>query len=105
MLAAAAYLLNFAKDYDNTTPLVNGLFSRDVFYCSVIHTRSTDKSKAVIGGVTLVRTPSRKWDLNSNWLTAGKECGSIPSSRSWGEALRDDTKRCCVADYGLQGWK
>ena len=66
---------------------------------------STDKSKAVIGGVTLVRTPSSKWELNSNWLTAGKEGGSIPSSRSWGEAFRDDTKRCCVADYGLQGWK
>ena len=44
------------------------------------------------------QTPSRKWELNSNWLTAGKECGSIPSSRLWGGALRDDTKNGCVAD-------
>ena len=28
-----------------------------------------------------------------------KECGSIISSRLWGEALRDDTKIGCVADY------
>ena len=40
------------------------------------------------------RTPSRKWDLNSNKLTAGKEiqCGSILSSRLWKGGLR-------VADY------
>ena len=59
---------------------------------------TTDKSKAVIGGVTLARTPTRKWELNSNWLTAGKECGSILSGRLWGAALRDNTKKGCVAD-------
>ena len=46
----------------------------------------------------VARTPSRKWELNSNWLTARKECGSILSSRLWGGALRDDTKNGCVAD-------
>ena len=38
-------------DYDNTT-LVDYLFLHDDFDCSVIHTWGTDKSKAVIGGVT-----------------------------------------------------
>ena len=80
LLAAAAYLINFEWDNDNTTP-VNGLFSRDDFYCSVSHKWNNDKSKAVIGGVTLARTPSRKWELNCYWLTAGKEYGSILSSR------------------------
>ena len=41
-------------NYDNTT-LVNCLFSRDYFDCSVIHTWGTDKSEAVIGGVWLYR--------------------------------------------------
>ena len=45
------------------------------------------------------RTPSRKWELNSNWLTEGKGCGSILSSHLWGGALHDDTKNSCVADY------
>ena len=39
-------------DYDNTT-LVDSLFSRDDLDCSVIHTQGTDKSKVVIGGVTI----------------------------------------------------
>ena len=38
-------------DYDNT--VVNCLFSRDDFDHSVIHTWGNDKSKAVIGGVTV----------------------------------------------------
>ena len=38
------------------------------------------------------RTPSTKWDLNSNKLAAGKECGSILSSRLCEGELR-------VADY------
>ena len=42
-------------DYDNTT-LVDYLFLRDDFDCSVIHTWGTDKSKAVIGGVTVPQT-------------------------------------------------
>ena len=42
-------------DYDNTT-LVDCLFSRDDFDCSVIHTWGNDKSKAVIGGVTIPQT-------------------------------------------------
>ena len=77
---------------------VNDLFSRDDLYCSVIHTWSTDKRKAVIGGVTLARTPSKKWGLNSNWLTAGKQCGLVLSSRLWGGTLHDATKNGCVAD-------
>ena len=32
----------------------------------------------------VARTPSIKWELKSNWLTAGKEYGSILSSRLWG---------------------
>ena len=40
----------------------------------------------------VTRTPSRKWDLNSNKLAAGKECGSILSSRLCGGELR-------VSDY------
>ena len=83
----------FYRQPTTTTLLQFGLLSR-----------STDKSKAVIGGVTLVRTPSRKWELNSNWLTARKECGSILSSHLWGGALRDDTKNGCVADYRGRGW-
>ena len=87
-------------DYD-TTPLVDCLFSRDDFDCSVIHIWGTNKSKVVIGEVTvpanLARTPSRKWELNSNWPNAGKECGSILSSHLWGGTLRDDTKNGCVA--------
>ena len=51
----------------------------------------------------VARTPSIKWELNSNWLTAGKECGSILSSRLWGGALRDDTKNGCAADYLIIG--
>ena len=41
--------------------------------------------------------------VNYNWLTAGKESGSILSSRLWGGALRDDTKNGCVADYLTRG--
>ena len=40
-------------DYDNTS-LVNCLFSRNDFDCSVIRTWGTNKSKAVIGGVTIL---------------------------------------------------
>ena len=98
----SVFLVLSTDNYDNTTPV--WLASRDDFYCSVIHTWSTDKSKAVIGGVTLVWTPSRKSELNSNWLTTGKECGSILSSHLWGGALRDDTKNGCVADYRGRGW-
>ena len=47
----------------------------------------------------LARAPSRKWELTSNWLTAGKECGWILNRCLWGGALRDDTKNGCVADY------
>ena len=42
-------------DYDNTT-LVDCLFSRDDFDCSVIRTWGNDKSKAVVGGVTIPQT-------------------------------------------------
>ena len=46
-----------------------------------------------------MQTPSRKCQLNSNWLTIGKECGSILSSHLWGGALRHDTKNGSAADY------
>ena len=36
--------------------LVDCLFSRDDFVCSVIYTWGIDKSKAVIGGVTVPQT-------------------------------------------------
>ena len=52
-LLAAAYLLNFEED---STTVVNCFFSRDDFDYSVIHTWGTDKSKAVIGGVTVPQT-------------------------------------------------
>ena len=42
-------------DYDNTT-LVDCLFSPDDFDCSVIRTWGNDKSKAVVGGVTIPQT-------------------------------------------------
>ena len=44
-------------DYDNTTPAdYLQLFSRDDYDCSVIYTWGTDKSKAVIEGVTVSQT-------------------------------------------------
>ena len=79
------------------------MFSRDDFYCSVIpHGAPPIKAK-----LWLEESPWREhlpengsWipGLNPNWLTAGKECGSILSSRSWGGALRDNSKKGCVAD-------
>ena len=84
-------------DYDNTT-LVDCLFSRDDFDCSVIYTWGTDETWRSHHTANVERTPSRKWELNSNWLIAGKECGSILSSRGWGGALRDDTKNGCIVD-------
>ena len=53
----------------------------------------------------VARTPSIKWELNSNWLTAGKECGSILSSRLLGGAFGDDTENGRVADYLIIGNK
>ena len=47
----------------------------------------------------MVQTPSKKRKLDSNWLTAGKECGSVLRSCLWGGALHDNTKSGCVADY------
>ena len=49
LLVVAAYLKNFERTRDY-------LFSRDDFDCSVIHTWGNDKSKAVIGGVTIPQT-------------------------------------------------
>ena len=43
----------------------------------------------------MARTPSRKWKLNSNWLTVGKECGFTLSSHVWGGAERDYTNNGC----------
>ena len=80
----------------HNTILVDCLFSRNDFDCSVIHTWGTDWRSHRAANVP--RTPSRKWELNSNWLTAGKECGSILRSRLWEGELRDDTKNGCVAD-------
>ena len=78
------------------------MFSRDDFDCSVIYTWGIDKSKSLIGSghltANMARTPLKKWELNSNWLTAGKVFGSILSGRLWEGALRDDTKKGRVAD-------
>ena len=85
----------FARHLLAAATLVDCLFSRDDFDCSVIYTWGIDKSKSLIGGghrtANAARTPLKKWELNSNWLTAGKVFGSIISSRLWGGALRDDT--------------
>ena len=59
LAAAAAYLIILNRtqvtqlQQQNTT-IVDCLFSRNDFNCSVIHTWGTDKSKAVIGGVTIL---------------------------------------------------
>ena len=52
LLAAAAYLLNF--EYDSTMTTL--LYLIACFDYSVIHTWGIDKSKAVIGGVTVPQT-------------------------------------------------
>ena len=41
----------------------------------------------------------RDWFVRQTVKTKGKECGSVFSSRSWGGALRDETKNGCVGDY------
>ena len=71
--AAAAYLVNFwiGLDYENTT-LVYCLFSRDDFDCSVFHTWGTDKSKAVIGGVTELQTWREHLQENGTWILISK---------------------------------
>ena len=61
----------------------------------------------------MARTPSRKWKLNSNWLTVGKECGFTLSSRVWGGAERDYTNNGCKCSrlhwcregHGLNQWQ
>ena len=57
-------------DYDNTT-LVDCLFSRDDFDCSVIHTWCTAKSKAVIGWVTILQTWREHLPENGSWILIG----------------------------------
>ena len=58
------------------------------------------KSKAVIGGghltANLARTPLKKWELNSNWLTAGIWFDS--QQPFLGRSVRDDAKNGCVED-------
>ena len=55
LLAAASYLINFEyKTRQQNTILVDCLFSLDDFDFSVIYTWGNDKSKAVIGGVTVI---------------------------------------------------
>ena len=58
----------------------------------------TDKIKAVIGRVSVARTTSRKWKLDSKWLNAGKEYGSGLAAVCGGGEMRDETKNGCVAD-------
>ena len=60
--------------------------------CFVNRTWGTDKSKAVIVRVSVARTTSRKWKLDSNWLNAGKEYGSVLAAVFGGGEMRDDTK-------------
>ena len=57
-------------DYDNTT-LIDCLFSCDDFDCSVIHTWGTDKSKAVIGGVTIPQMWREHLPENGSWILIG----------------------------------
>ena len=88
-------------DYDNTT-LVDCLFSREDFDCSVIHMghrwkQSCDWRSHRTANVAWI--PSRKWELHSYWLTAREEYGLILSSHLWGGVLRDNTKNGCVADW------
>ena len=56
-------------DYDNT--VVNCLFSRDDFDYSVIHTWGNDKSKAVIGGVTVPQRWREHFPENGSWIIIG----------------------------------
>ena len=91
-------------DYDNTT-LVDYLFSCNDFDCSVIHLgnqlkESCDWRSHCASNMARI-IPSRKWELNPYWLTAGKEHGLILSSRLWGGALCDNTKNGCVADWTI----
>ena len=74
---------------------LNASSSAAILLCFVNH---TDKSKAVIGRVSVARTTSRKWKLDSNWLNAGKEYGSVLAAVCGGGEMRDDTKNGCVAD-------
>jgi len=101
LLLLISEILNRTRLQQQNTTLIDCLFSCDDFDCSVIPTWGTDNSKAVIGGVcttNVARIPSTKRELNSNRLTAGRECGSILGSCLWGGALRDSTKNGCAAD-------
>ena len=57
-------------DNDNTT-VVNCLFSCDDFDYSVTHTLCTDKSKAVLGGVTVLQTWREHLPENGSWIIIG----------------------------------
>ena len=46
----------------------------------------------------MARTISRKWKLDSNWLNAEKEYGSVLAAFCGGGEMRDDTKNGCVAE-------
>ena len=46
----------FARHLRAAATLVDCLFSRDDFVCSVIYTWGIDKTKPVIGGVTVPQT-------------------------------------------------
>ena len=60
------------KGLDNyKTTLVDCLFSRDDFDSSVIHTLGNDKSKAVIGGVTIPQTWREHLPENGSWILIG----------------------------------
>ena len=81
MLSCASHLFRLAcccclsrkfwigLDYENT---VYCLFSRDDFDCSVFRTRGTDKSKAVIGGVTVLHTRREHLPENGTWILISK---------------------------------
>ena len=64
-LCCCCCCLKFCIRLHNTT-LDDCLFSRNDFDCSVIHTRGTDKSKAVIGGVTVQHTQSEHLPENGS---------------------------------------
>ena len=72
--------------------------SAAILLCFVNRTWGIDTSKAVIGRVSVARTTFRKWKLDSNWLNAEKEYGSVLAAVCGGGEMRDETKNGCVAD-------
>ena len=61
----------FARHLLAAATLVDCLFSRDDFDCSVIYTWGIDKSKAVIGGVIVPQMWREHLSKNGSWILIG----------------------------------